>query len=95
MGEKVSSSLNYVNEMMDHLQGKITDTSAFTEGKHDVESVDKASQLYAKTNQIMKAYTAAHEELMKKLNHEANSIRLVAQQYYALDQQLQEGAEQL
>ena len=95
MGEKVSSSLNYVNEMMDHLQGRITDTSAFTEGKHDVESVDKASQLYAKTNQIMKAYTAAQEELMRKLNHEANSIRLVAQQYYTLDQQLQDGAEQL
>ena len=95
MGEKVSSSLEYVNDLMDHLQGKISDTSMFTEGKHDVESVDKASQLYRKTNEIMRAYTSAQAELMRKLNHEANSIRAVAQQYYELEQSLAERAEKL
>ena len=95
MGEKISSSLDYVNDMMDHLQGKITDTNGFTEGKHDVESVNKANQLYMKTNELLKAYTAAQDELMRKLNHEADSIRAVAQQYYQLDQQLGKEAEKL
>ncbi len=95
MGEKVSSSLDYVNDMMDHLQGKITEANVFTEGKHDVESTDKASKLYYKTNEIMKAYSKTQEELMRKLNHEADSIRAVAEQYYKLEQSLAERAEKL
>ena len=81
--------------MMDNIQGKINDSNLFTEGKHDVESTEKTNKLYSKTNEILKAYSSVQDELMKKLNHEADSIRAVAEQYYKLDQQLGEGAEKL
>lgn len=93
--DKIVSHLEFIDEKISNLQNKISESTNFSEDKHDVNSMKEGNRLYSGMNNIMNTYTNAQEVLMSKLNKEAEFIRYVGKKYYELDQELEREAEKL
>ncbi len=93
--ERVHSDLEYINARMDHLQGNVNTSLETVEGHHAMNSSNAENELYSKMNNIVANFNNAQKRLIEKINNEAEVIRQVGEEYYQLDQSLEDEAKEL
>ena len=89
----VSTNIDFINQQMDQIQGKITSIlDSNQKNSHIILSDNDNNILFEKINAISQAYYNCEREFLEKLQNEVKSNVAVGNSYIQLDQELKEEA---
>jgi uncharacterized protein YukE len=93
--QPVRTDYEYIDSVLNNLQSRINTSRGIYSEKANMNNVSEGNMLYQNMNKIMNGYYDAQNELLDKLNREAEAIRQAAKMYQDLNKNLEKNTEGL